>query len=47
MTVTTDNGVGADLRRGRYPSGGHAKKVAAVLRRTQRMAISSSGGADR
>ncbi|WP_296198236.1 cold-shock protein [uncultured Microbacterium sp.] len=27
------DGVGADLRRGRYPSGGHAKKVAAVLRR--------------
>lgn len=27
------DGIGGDLRRGRYPSGGHAKKVAAVLRR--------------
>jgi len=25
--------IGADLRRGRYPSGSHSKKVAAVLRR--------------
>jgi cold shock protein len=25
--------IGGDLRRGRYPSGGHAKKVAAVLRK--------------
>lgn len=27
------DGVGADLRRGRYPSGSHGKKVAAVLRK--------------
>ena len=27
------DGIGGDLRRGRYPSGGHAKKVAAVLRK--------------
>lgn len=27
------DGIGADLRRGRYPSGSHGKKVAAVLRR--------------
>ena len=27
------DGVGADLRRGRYPSGAHGKKVAAVLRK--------------
>jgi cold shock protein len=26
------DGIGADLRRGRYPSGSHSKKVAAVLR---------------
>jgi len=25
--------IGADLRRGRYPSGSHAKKIAAVLRK--------------
>lgn len=25
--------IGGDLRRGRYPAGGHAKKVAAVLRK--------------
>ncbi len=27
------DGIGADLRRGRYPSGSHGKKVAAVLRK--------------
>jgi cold shock protein len=27
------DGIGGDLRRGRYPSGSHAKKVAAVLRK--------------
>ncbi|MFT4211503.1 MAG: cold shock domain-containing protein [Microbacterium sp.] len=27
------DGIGGDLRHGRYPSGGHAKKVAAVLRK--------------
>ncbi|WP_347346111.1 cold shock domain-containing protein [Microbacterium sp.] len=27
------DGIGADLRRGRYPSGAHGKKVAAVLRK--------------
>lgn len=27
------DGIGGDLRRGRYPSGAHAKKVAAVLRK--------------
>ena len=27
------DGIGADLRRGRYPSGAHSKKVAAVLRK--------------
>jgi cold shock protein len=27
------DGIGADLRHGRYPSGSHGKKVAAVLRR--------------
>ncbi|ALJ19663.1 cold-shock protein [Microbacterium sp. No. 7] len=27
------DGIGGDLRHGRYPSGSHAKKVAAVLRR--------------
>jgi cold shock protein len=27
------DGIGADLRRGRYPSGSHSKKVAAVLRK--------------
>lgn len=27
------DGIGGDLRRGRYPSGGHARKVAAVLRK--------------
>lgn len=27
------DGIGGDLRRGRYPSGGHSKKVAAVLRK--------------
>jgi cold shock protein len=27
------DGIGGDLRRGRYPSGSHSKKVAAVLRR--------------
>lgn len=27
------DGIGGDLRRGRYPSGAHSKKVAAVLRR--------------
>ncbi|MFT4134998.1 cold-shock protein [Microbacterium sp.] len=27
------DGIGADLRRGRYPSGVHSKKVAAVLRK--------------
>lgn len=27
------DGIGGDLRRGRYPSGAHAKKVAALLRR--------------
>lgn len=27
------DGIGGDLRRGRYPSGSHAKKVAALLRR--------------
>ncbi|HET8927063.1 MAG TPA: cold shock domain-containing protein [Microbacterium sp.] len=27
------DGIGADLRRGRYPSSGHAGKVAAMLRR--------------
>ncbi|MFT4229731.1 MAG: cold shock domain-containing protein [Microbacterium sp.] len=27
------DGVGGDLRRGHYPSGSHAKKVAAVLRK--------------
>jgi cold shock protein len=27
------DGVGGDLRHGRYPSGSHAKKVAAVLRK--------------
>ena len=25
--------IGGDLRRGRYPSGAHSKKVAAVLRK--------------
>jgi CspA family cold shock protein len=25
--------IGGDLRRGRYPSGAHAKKIAAVLRK--------------
>ncbi len=27
------DGIGADLRRGRYPSGSHSRKVAAVLRK--------------
>ena len=27
------DGIGGDLRRGRYPSGAHAKKIAAVLRK--------------
>ncbi|GAB3602562.1 cold-shock protein [Microbacterium aureliae] len=27
------DGIGGDLRRGRYPGGAHAKKVAAVLRK--------------
>ena len=27
------DGIGGDLRRGRYPSGSHSKKVAAVLRK--------------
>jgi CspA family cold shock protein len=27
------DGIGGDLRRGRYPSGSHGKKVAAVLRK--------------
>jgi len=27
------DGIGGDLRRGRYPSSGHARKVAAVLRK--------------
>ncbi|SDQ88172.1 cold-shock protein [Microbacterium sp. cf332] len=27
------DGIGADLRRGRYPSAGHGKKIAAVLRK--------------
>ena len=27
------DGIGGDLRRGRYPSGAHSKKVAAVLRK--------------
>lgn len=27
------DGIGGDLRRGRYPSGAHAQKVAAVLRK--------------
>jgi CspA family cold shock protein len=27
------DGIGGDLRRGRYPSGAHAKKVAALLRK--------------
>ena len=27
------DGIGGDLRRGRYPSGAHGKKVAAVLRK--------------
>ena len=27
------DGIGGDLRRGRYPSGAHASKVAAVLRK--------------
>ncbi|MBN9188941.1 MAG: cold-shock protein, partial [Microbacterium sp.] len=27
------DGIGGDLRRGRYPSASHAKKVAAVLRK--------------
>jgi len=27
------DGIGGDLRRGRYPAGAHAKKVAAVLRK--------------
>ncbi|UUT35016.1 cold-shock protein [Microbacterium elymi] len=27
------DGIGGDLRRGRYPAGAHAKKVAALLRR--------------
>ncbi|HWI30269.1 MAG TPA: cold shock domain-containing protein [Microbacterium sp.] len=27
------DGIGGDLRRGRYPSGTHAKKIAAVLRK--------------
>lgn len=27
------DGIGGDLRRGRYPNGAHAKKVAAVLRK--------------
>ncbi|GGH43841.1 cold-shock protein [Microbacterium album] len=27
------DGIGADLRRGRYPSSGHARKTAAVLRK--------------
>jgi CspA family cold shock protein len=27
------DGIGGDLRRGRYPSGGQAKKIAAVLRK--------------
>lgn len=27
------DGIGADLRRGRYPSSGHGKKIAAVLRK--------------
>lgn len=31
--VTLLDGIGGDFRHGRYPSGGHAKKVAAVLRK--------------
>jgi CspA family cold shock protein len=27
------DGIGSDLRRGRYPSSGHGKKIAAVLRK--------------
>ncbi|GAA2074050.1 MULTISPECIES: cold-shock protein [Microbacterium] len=27
------DGIGGDLRRGRYPSGSHSKKIAAVLRK--------------
>ena len=27
------DGIGGDLRRGRYPSGAHSKKIAAVLRK--------------
>ena len=27
------DGIGGDLRRGRYPAGAHAKKIAAVLRK--------------
>jgi cold shock protein len=27
------DGIGGDLRRGRYPSGAHAKKIAALLRK--------------
>jgi len=27
------DGIGADLRRGRYPSSGHGRKIAAVLRK--------------
>ena len=27
------DGIGGDLRHGRYPNGGHAKKIAAVLRK--------------
>lgn len=27
------DGIGGDLRRGRYPSSGHGRKIAAVLRK--------------